>query len=158
MSTSASQQVEIHDILKPLLNLGYNVTIFDHGSPTKSLCVADGSLDRESSCRPFSRTWVSAWVRGFLPLFNRFGQSVPPMLLASTVAGTKQKKSIVMSTMLLFSVSFFAIGFLWNLYAQESWMPALFLLIYALFFMVRNHNLAARSVRESSSALIAEVV
>lgn len=150
MSTSASQQVEIHDIpeaaAKPQVQR-HNFLIM----ALYQISLRCGWIFKtESIVMPafLDALGVSAWVRGFLPLFNRFGQSVPPMLLASTVAGTKQKKSIVMSTMLLFSVSFIAIGFLWNLYAQESWMPALFLLIYAFFFMVVGvHNLAARSVQ-----------
>lgn len=150
MSTSASQQVEIHDIPEAAAEPQVQRHNFLIMALYQISLRCGWIFKTESIVMPafLDALGVSAWVRGFLPLFNRFGQSVPPMLLASTVAGTKQKKSIVMSTMLLFSVSFFAIGFLWNLYAQESWMPALFLLIYALFFMVVGvHNLAARSVQ-----------
>lgn len=150
MSTSASQQVEIHDIPEAAAEPQVQRHNFLIMALYQISLRCGWIFKTESIVMPafLDALGVSAWVRGFLPLFNRFGQSVPPMLLASTVAGTKQKKSIVMSTMLLFSVSFFAIGFLWNLYAQESWMPALFLLIYAFFFMVVGvHNLAARSVQ-----------
>ena len=150
MSTSASQQVEIHDIPEAAAEPQVQRHNFLIMALYQISLRCGWIFKTESIVMPafLDALGVSAWVRGFLPLFNRFGQSVPPMLLASTVAGTKQKKSIVMSTMLLFSVSFIAIGFLWNLYAQESWMPALFLLIYAFFFMVVGvHNLAARSVQ-----------
>ena len=91
---------------------------------------------------------VSAWVRGFLPLLNRFGQSVPPMLLSSDVRAARYKKTIVCITMLLFAVCFFAIAVIWSVSAGGQWMPAVFLLIYALFFMVVGvHNLAARAVQ-----------
>ena len=91
---------------------------------------------------------VSAWVRGFLPLFNRFGQSVPPMLLSADVRGARYKKRIVFATMILFASCFFAIAFIWNISANAWWMPAVFLFIYAMFFMVVGvHNLAARAVQ-----------
>jgi len=91
---------------------------------------------------------VSAWVRGFLPLFNRFGQSVPPMLLSSDVRGAPHKKTIVSLTMFLLAVCFLAIAFIWNLSANAWWMPVIFLLIYGVFFMIVGvHNLAARSIQ-----------
>ena len=91
---------------------------------------------------------VSAWVRGFLPLFNRFGQSVPPMLLSSDIRGARYKKTIVSLTMFLLAVCFFAIACIWNLSANARWLPIVFLLIYALFFMIVGvHNLAARAVQ-----------
>ena len=91
---------------------------------------------------------VSAWVRGFLPLFNRFGQSVPPMLLSADVQEARFKKRVVFSTMILFALCFFAIAFIWNLSANAWWMPTVFLFIYAMFFMVVGvHNLAARAVQ-----------
>ena len=150
MNASASQTAEIHDISEAasvphiqrhnfLVMAFYQISLRCGWIFKTESIVMPAFLDALG---------VSAWVRGFLPLFNRFGQSVPPMLLASSVAGTKQKKTTVMITMLLFAVSFFAIAFIWNLYAEEAWMPAVFLLIYALFFMVVGvHNLAARSVQ-----------
>ena len=52
-----------------------------------------------------------AWLRGFLPLFNRFGQSIPPLLASRAVTVAPKKKSVMVSTTLLMAVCFITLGF-----------------------------------------------
>ena len=40
----------------------------------------------------------AGWIRGCLPMLNRFGQSVPSLMLADRVRRTRQKKWMLLST------------------------------------------------------------
>jgi MFS family permease len=91
-----------------------------------------------------------AWLRGFLPLFNRFGQSIPPLLLSRAVTIAPRKKVVLCAFTLLMGVSFISLGFAWHLGltpATETtalkvawWLPAAFLLVYAVFFASTGVN------------------
>jgi len=91
-----------------------------------------------------------AWLRGCLPLINRFGQSVPPMLCAALVTGARKKKHIIVATMLVFSGCFYIIAMGWKFsnHGEKTWMQYFFLGIYCLFFMgVGIHNLSAKTIQ-----------
>ena len=79
----------------------------------------------------------AGWVRGWLPLLNRFGHSLPPLLLASRVSAAPKKKWIMLLTTSLMSGCFLLLASLFSgLIAQDRfWTPIVFLTIYTAFFM-----------------------
>ena len=84
----------------------------------------------------------SAWVRGFLPMLNRFGQSVPPMLAANRVRGAKQKRIALFTTSIAMGASFLALAGLWHWKASFSsvWLSVAILTLYAIFFSSTGIN------------------
>jgi hypothetical protein len=89
----------------------------------------------------------SGWLRGCLPVLNRFGQSVPPLMLAENLKHSRHKKWPLFWTTLLMAVPFVMLSALmlsisWlNLTAQRlSWLPPLFLLLYFVFFSMTGLN------------------
>ncbi len=93
----------------------------------------------------------AGWIRGFLPLLNRFGYSVPPVLMARQVKLMPRKKWSVlttttsMSVLFLLLTSLFSLGFVER---QVAWLPLAFLVIYALFFMCIGVNQLAFTTLE----------
>ena len=77
-----------------------------------------------------------AWLRGCLPMLNRFGQSVPPMLAAHYVSGTSLKKRVLSVCSFLMGVAFILLAAFWYWTGGQGsvWLPTVFLVIYALFF------------------------
>lgn len=75
-------------------------------------------------------------LRGCLPMLNRFGQSIPPLLLARRVKITPKKKHGLSLLTVAMSACFLvlAIGWLFTSGKDFSISPYLFLLMYALFF------------------------
>ena len=84
----------------------------------------------------------AGWVRGWLPLLNRFGYSLPPMLLADRVVATPRKKWILFLTTSLMSACFLLLGVLFTNGTQQRnwWLPLAFLSIYTAFFMCIGVN------------------
>ncbi len=82
------------------------------------------------------------WIRGCLPLLNRFGHSVPPLLLARRVKNTPQKKRVFFLTTALLTLLILAMAGLLAIAQQQSaaWIPAAFLLIYMAFFVCIGIN------------------
>lgn len=84
----------------------------------------------------------SAWVRGFLPMLNRFGQSIPPMLAAGYVRGLRQKKLALTVTSILMGVVFLGLGGIW--WIKDSLSPTgltvAILVLYAVFFSSTGVN------------------
>ena len=76
------------------------------------------------------------WVRGCLPILNRFGQSVPPVLFARRLAAMRRKKMALALFTVLQGVPFLTLAAVWALVGQRRpmWLPPLFLLLYAIFF------------------------
>ena len=77
----------------------------------------------------------SAWIRGWLPLLNRFGHTIPPLLLARSVTAAPLKKQVLFSTTAMYAVLMFclAVLFLRPAHAGSLWMPLCFLTIYTVF-------------------------
>ncbi len=76
-------------------------------------------------------------VRAWLPLCNRFGQSIPPLLLAHRVRGAAQKKLFLAACALLMAISFLVLSACWRwTEGKGRWLPYMFIGIYALFFLV----------------------
>ncbi len=84
----------------------------------------------------------SGMIRGMLPLLNRCGQSVAPLLLADRIAGARFKSRALRRSTISMSLPFFVLaGSIW-LYrsAIPSWFPAVYLLAYAVFFCLHGVN------------------
>lgn len=77
----------------------------------------------------------SGLLRGLLPVLNRGGQSVPPLLAAGRLARLPVKKWTLIRTTLLMAVWFAVLAVAWA--PLQSWQPrllaGLFLVLYALF-------------------------
>ena len=84
------------------------------------------------------------WLRGCLPMLNRLGQSIPPILMSEWVRRVAFKKRLLVASAFLMGVSFLFLALVWFLLAGESpnWLPYLFLTVYGFFFFcVGVHNL-----------------
>lgn len=79
----------------------------------------------------------SGWLRGILPVLNRFGQSIPPMLAADFVSRTPLKKRVLCMAALTMSFCFLALAAIWKFTGGERvwWLPIVFLFIYGIFFI-----------------------
>ncbi len=82
------------------------------------------------------------WLRGCLPMLNRFGQSIPPVLASSRIHSTRLKKRSLAFSTLVMGLSFIALAGTWwmagspaDARTSPGWMPYVFLLLYAAFFM-----------------------
>ena len=76
----------------------------------------------------------AGWLRGFLPVLNRLGQSVPPLLFADRLQHMSQKKWALTNTALLMAVPFLILSPLWlglgRLGVSRTgrwWLPVVFL-------------------------------
>jgi len=100
----------------------------------------------ESIVMPFVMDAIGCgtWVRACLPMLNRFGQSVPPLLASSLVASSRYKKWILVSSSATMGLMFLLFATIWLFFLQNqhgdtevggNWILAIvFLAIYAIFF------------------------
>lgn len=79
---------------------------------------------------------ASGWIRGFLPLLNKLGQSLPPLFSADLVRRRPLKKWPLVVTSLTMAFVFAAIAGLWavRLWIPSSWAIVAFLALYTVFF------------------------
>ncbi len=82
-------------------------------------------------------TGNAGWIRGFLPMFNRFGQSVPPILYARRLKVMPRKKWALFGFSMAMGAVFLVLAVTWWFVNGEkgNWLVALFLGLYALFFV-----------------------
>jgi len=81
-------------------------------------------------------------LRGCLPVLNRLGQSVPPLLLAQRLKSLPHKKWVLTGStaimagcfLILSAICFFTDGL------GGPWMPGLFLALYGVFFAANGMN------------------
>lgn len=113
---------------------------------------------------------ASPWMMGCLPLLNRFGQSVPPLLVARRIKVTSFKSRAFIGTTTSMTLMFAGITALW--YFDLDWkLPQLaawiYLLLYGLFFMAMGVNQLAyntlqgkliRPNRRGRMLMIADVI
>ena len=59
----------------------------------------------------------AGWVRGFLPVLNRFGQSVPPVFLAQYIRSLRHKKRALAVFTMLMSVPFALLSLIWFVFS-----------------------------------------
>lgn len=88
----------------------------------------------------------SGFVRGFLPVLNRFGQSVVPLFLADRLRRAPLKRRVLQGTSTLMGACFLLLAGLWYWLEEPvhsgapSWMPLAFLTIYVIFFFISGMN------------------
>ena len=84
----------------------------------------------------------SGLLRGLLPVLNRGGQSVPPLLAAGPLARVPRKKWTLVLTSLAMAASFGLLAAAWPALAatRPDLLAVLFLLLYALFSAANGLN------------------
>lgn len=87
----------------------------------------------------------AGWVRGLLPLLNRTGQSVTPLLLSDRLSRTHLKSRWLAGSTFLMSLPFLSIGGLWLAVDGQTstWFVVFFLFAYGTFFSVHGVNQAS---------------
>ncbi len=95
----------------------------------------------------------AGWLRGCLPVLNRFGQSIPPVFCAARLRAIRYKRvamtACIMSMCLPFGVlalTCFAVD-----ERKSAWVPGLFLGLY-FFFFICNGLYAAVSTNSFGSS------
>jgi hypothetical protein len=81
-------------------------------------------------------------TRGWLPLLNRFGQSIPPVLAARRIKNLRKKKRAFILTTASMTICFLGMTSLWLIPGLTNhWSaPVIFLALYALFFAAIGIN------------------
>jgi predicted MFS family arabinose efflux permease len=84
----------------------------------------------------------SGLTRGWLPLLNRLGQSVPPLLAAGFVRHLPRKQIAFMGTTALMTLCFLGLTSLWLIpgLSDAQLAPLAYLLLYGLFFAAIGVN------------------
>ncbi|MDA1230108.1 MAG: hypothetical protein O2856_04980, partial [Planctomycetota bacterium] len=84
----------------------------------------------------------AAWARGFLPVLNRLGQSLPPLLAADFIRDIRLKKRALIFTTLGMAFPFLILASVWSLLENRSqlWLVILFLVLYFVFFAATGLN------------------
>lgn len=87
----------------------------------------------------------AGWIRGMLPILNRFGQSVPPVFVAPVLQRMPRKKWAFAVIPLLMSLPFFVLaggwavgGFQRSGEEASPWPVLLFLVLYFVFFVLNG--------------------
>jgi len=88
----------------------------------------------------------AAWLRGALPLLNRLGHSLPPVLVAGAVGRTPLKKWVCFGSVALMSAMFVGMSLIWLIPGLEKTpaAPSLYLACYGLFFIFLGVNQLAQ--------------
>lgn len=81
-------------------------------------------------------------ARSWLPLLNRFGQSVPPVLAARRIKVLRKKKRAFIATTTAMTLIFLGLTSIWIIpgLAQSRWSAVMYLVLYAFFFMAIGVN------------------
>jgi len=81
-------------------------------------------------------------ARSWLPLLNRLGQSVPPVLAARRLKILPKKQRAFMATTAAMTLCFLGMTSLWLIpgLTQNRYSPVIFLVLYALFFSAIGVN------------------
>ena len=84
------------------------------------------------------------WMQGWLPMLNRFGQSLPPLFFADRLRDMPRKSvSLVRTTGAMGGVFLILAGLLSLADHPTLWWPTVFLLLYAVFFVATGLNALA---------------
>lgn len=78
----------------------------------------------------------AGWLRGCLPVLNRFGQSLPPIFFAGPLRAARVKKWSLFGTSAGLGLTMIAVAAIWMLTEDkhQRWLPPAFLLLYLIFF------------------------
>ncbi len=84
----------------------------------------------------------AGWLRGCLPVLNRFGQSMPPIFFARRLREAPVKKWSLLGTSAGLGLSMIAVSAIWMLTGDKHqvWLPPAFLLLYLFFFASNGLN------------------
>ncbi|MCA9238675.1 MAG: hypothetical protein KDA37_00680, partial [Planctomycetales bacterium] len=88
----------------------------------------------------------SSTLLGWMPVFNRIGLSIPPLLYARSLKLAPLKNRRVMSSSMAMAAPFLVLSGVWfsgvwrNGDRVSPWMPYFFLAVYAAFFCVTGVN------------------
>ncbi len=84
----------------------------------------------------------AGWLRGCLPVLNRFGQSLPPIFFARSLRAARVKKWSLLGTSAGLGFSMIAVAVWWMQRADlhQTWLPTVFLLLYLNFFAANGLN------------------
>lgn len=88
----------------------------------------------------------SGFMRSWLPVLNRAGQSVPPLLLADGLRQRPLKWKSVLLSSIWMGVCMLILASLWWVLGEPidracpKWVPLVFLLVYVTFFVVSGLN------------------
>lgn len=87
----------------------------------------------------------AGWIRGFLPVFNRIGHSVPQLYFAEPLRRTRRKKWALVALSVAMAAPFLTLsGILFLLEnPRQPWLPAVFLLLYFAFFSATGMKVLA---------------
>ena len=82
------------------------------------------------------------WLRGCLPMLNRFGQSIPPVMASGLIRSAPQKKLLLTGCTAVMGVVFWALAIVWSVSGGKPswWLPVVFLGLYAVFFVSTGIN------------------
>lgn len=82
----------------------------------------------------------AGWVRGWLPVLNRFGYSVPPLLMARRIKVMRRKKWSLFSSTIYMTLAFLGMAMLFRVdrLRFEHWLPTIYLVLYAVFFIANG--------------------
>lgn len=83
-----------------------------------------------------------AWIRGFLPILNRIGQSIPQFLFADRLRSIPLKRSPLGWFAVLMGVPWLIMSFLVSMpnAIGSIWLPVVFLALYCFFFSMTGLN------------------
>ena len=84
----------------------------------------------------------AGWLRGCLPMLNRFGQSIPPLLVSDRVRNSRFKKFGLFGATLTMGICFLLLSAVWFVTGGQKsfWLPVIFLVVYAIFFIATGIN------------------
>ncbi len=84
----------------------------------------------------------AGWVRGCLPMLNRIGQSIPPLLAWPLIKGARRQRSWLAATTFLMGVMFCLLACIWlsGFHQKGAVAQYCFLAIYGLFFIATGIN------------------
>lgn len=84
----------------------------------------------------------SGMIRGMLPLLNRTGQSLAPLLIADRMAAAPSKSAWLLRSTISMSLPFLLLsGSVWLLHEQFPWWySSVFLVVYLIFFGLHGIN------------------
>lgn len=84
----------------------------------------------------------AGWLRGCLPVINRFGQSLPPIFFARHLRSARIKKWNLFGTAFGLGMSMLAVSAIWTTTADKRnpWLPPAFLVLYLIFFASNGLN------------------
>lgn len=95
----------------------------------------------ESVIMPAFLDWLAGgragWLRGCMPVLNRFGQSLPPVFCANRLKAMRYKKRALAGSVMLMGLPFAVLAAVCLAVEAKRfvWMPGLFLALYGLFFV-----------------------